>query len=155
MNVRKILGLALCLCLLGNLSGKTKAESAAALDIDLTAMSGTMVYSIVYDMVWNPGNYVGKTIKMSGIYARYTSDDTGTLHHACVVQDATACCAQGIDFELADGAAYPEPNTEITVIGTLDTYRNENIQLAPGIDPAQYGIVLDICILRNAELTDW
>lgn len=126
------------------------AAAAPTPDIDLTAMSGTMVYSVVYDMVWNPGNYVGKVVKMRGRYTRYTADDTETLHHACVVQDATACCAQGIDFALADGD-YPDPDSEITVVGTLDTYRNENIQLAPGLDPARYGIVLDICILRNAE----
>ena len=134
------------------LHGGTLA-AAPTPDIDLTAMSATMVYSVVYDMVWNPGNYVGKVVKMRGRYTRYTSDDTETLHHACVVQDATACCAQGIDFALADGA-YPDPDSEITVVGTLDTYRNENIQLAPGLDPARYGIVLDICILQNAERVD-
>ena len=134
--------------------GSGYAAAAPEPDIDLTAMSGTMVYSVVYDMVWNPGNYVGKTVKMHGRYARYTSDDTGTVHHACVVQDATACCAQGIDFELVDGA-YPDPDSEITVVGTLDTYRNGNVQLAPGIDPASYGIVLDICILRSAEVVEY
>lgn len=134
--------------------GVGPAAAAPTPDIDLTVMSGTMVYSVVYDMVWNSSNYVGKVVKMRGRYARYTADDTETLHHACVVQDATACCAQGIDFELADGA-YPDPDSEITVVGTLDTYRNENIQLAPGLDPARYGIMLDICILRNAERMDF
>ena len=133
--------------------GGGSAAAAPAPDIDLTAMSATMVYSVVYDMVWHPDTYVGQVVKMRGRYTRYTADDTETLHHACVVQDATACCAQGIDFALADGN-YPAPDSEITVVGTLDTYRNENIQLAPGLDPARYGIVLDICILQNAELVD-
>ena len=49
--------------------------------------------------------------------------------YACIVQDATACCAQGLEFEpestLSYPDDYPEPGTEITVIGTFDSYREE------------------------------
>lgn len=140
--------LALCLFL----STGRSAAAAPAPDIDLSQMSGTVVFAMVYDMIWNPANYVGKTIKVSGVYGRYPNTETGQIYHTCIILDATACCAQGIEFELADGAAYPTPDTDITVIGTLDTYRNENLHVADGIDLTQYGINLDVCILRNAEL---
>ena len=65
--------------------GGGSAAAAPAPDIDLTAMSATMVYSVVYDMVWHPDMYVGQVVKMRGRYTRYTADDTETLHHACVV----------------------------------------------------------------------
>ena len=37
-------------------------------DIDISQMSGTVVYSTVYDMMWNPQNYVGKTLRVTGIF---------------------------------------------------------------------------------------
>ncbi len=129
-----------------------RTESAAVPDRDLTVMSATMIYSVVYDMTRNPMNYVGEKVKMKGTYAELYDDRTGTTYHTCVIKDATACCAQGIEFALAEGAEYPAVDSEIILLGTMDAYPNENIQLAKGIDPAKYGIITDICVLRDAEL---
>ena len=60
-----------------------------------------MVYSEVYDMMYDPDKYMGKTVKMSGWAAVY-QDGEGKLYYACVVPDATACCSQGLEFELED-----------------------------------------------------
>ena len=38
----------------------------AAVDIDLTKMSSTMVYSTVFNMVNNPAKFVEKTMRMRG-----------------------------------------------------------------------------------------
>ncbi len=47
-------------------------------------------------------------------------------YHACIIQDATACCAQGIEFEPTADYVYPTdfPATgeDITVIGVFDIY---------------------------------
>ena len=129
-----------------------KAVAATTPDKDLTVMSATMVFAVVGDMMRNPGGYVGETIKMRGVYSEFSDGNTGKTYHTCIVKDATACCAQGIEFELPESVEYPPINSEITVIGTMDTYRNESLQIAAGIDPAQYGLILDVCILRNAEL---
>ncbi|MBO5560377.1 MAG: hypothetical protein J6A07_01850, partial [Firmicutes bacterium] len=48
--------------------------------------------------------------------------NTGEDYYACIIQDATACCAQGIEFRLPEGEAYPEMGTEITVTGTFGSY---------------------------------
>ena len=96
------------------------------IDIDLTVMSGTMVYSEVYNMMCEPDKYVGKTIKISGLFSAYHDQGTGQDYFACTIQDATACCAQGMEFVLSDDYKYPDDYPEeggiITVVGTFETY---------------------------------
>ncbi|MBQ8133807.1 MAG: hypothetical protein IJ192_05325 [Clostridia bacterium] len=99
-------------------------------DLDLTELSSTMVYSEVYNIVTNPDDYRGKTIKMSGYCSSYVSSLTNQTIYSCVIPDATACCAQGIEFRLAEGYDYPEGYDEITIIGTFDTYEEEPFQFA-------------------------
>lgn len=94
------------------------------IDIDLTEMSSTMVYSEVYNIMNDPETYIGKTIKMRGEYYNYSSYDGTVFFPACVIADATACCQQGIEFVLADGK-YPEEGTEVTVNGTFRAYIDE------------------------------
>ena len=111
------------------------------IDVDLTVLSGTMVYSEVYNMMYYPENYIGKTVKMKGAYAVFYDDTTGKYYHGCVISDATACCSQGIEFELSEDKKYPDDypaqGEEICVTGTFDTYQE-------GTDT--------FCTLRNAQL---
>ncbi len=110
-------------------------------DIDLTVLSGTMVYSEVYNMMVYPEMYIGKTVKMKGPFAYYYDEATGNYYFACIIQDATACCAQGIEFVLTEDYTYPDDypefNREICVVGVFDTYQE-----------GQY----TYCTLRNAVL---
>ncbi len=98
-------------------------------DIDLTELSSTMVYSEVFNMLNEPDNYVNKKIKMKGVFGYYI-DDEDNYHFGCVIADATACCAQGIEFVLTDELVYPdeypEVGAEITVIGDFDYYFDGN-----------------------------
>ena len=100
--------------------------SSADADIDLTKLSSTLVYSEVFNMVNTPDDYVGKVVKMSGIFAVYEDETSGSVYFACINQDATACCSQGIEFVPQGDFTYPDDfppvNTEITVKGTLGTY---------------------------------
>ena len=93
-------------------------------DIDLTLMNATMVYSQVYDMVTEPDGYIGKTVRMNGQFAVYDGEER--VYCACVVADATACCQQGIEFILRGEPSYPEGypelGSEVTVAGVFDTY---------------------------------
>lgn len=107
-------------------SSAAPAEASSDLDIDLTVMSGTMVYSEVYNMVSAPEDYIGKRIRMSGLFDVYYDEDSGNNYYACIIQDATACCAQGIEFELEGDYSYPEDypevGSEICVEGVFDYY---------------------------------
>ena len=100
-------------------------------DVDLTQLSSTMVYSEVYNMVFEPEKYIGKTVKMKGIYAVYHDEAKDKYYHACIITDATACCSQGIEFELCDDYKYPDDYPEeaddICVTGTFDIYKDGNL----------------------------
>ena len=126
-----------------------EAETSPGDFIDLTAMSSTMVFAEVFNMTTHPEDYVGKTVKMQGIFStgklyaqEGTFEDGGTVF-ACIIQDATACCAQGIPFDLAESRTYPEDYPElgapITVTGTFEICTQDG---------------LEFCRLSQAELLD-
>ena len=102
----------------------TNFARAGAVDIDLTKMSSTMVYSTVFNMVNNPAKFVGKTMRMRGEYTTYHSsvDDPTQISHACIVRDAAGCCSQGLEFVLTSGN-YPAEANEITVVGTISVQK--------------------------------
>lgn len=99
------------------------------IDVDLTKLSSTMVYSEVYNMMYTPEDYIGKTVKMSGMFVAYTNQDQSQFYPAVIIADATACCSQGIEFVLEGNPVYPEGypemETEITVVGTFETYEED------------------------------
>ncbi len=104
---------------------ETAAEtSASGVDIDLTEMSSTMVFAEVQNMMLSPDKYKGKTVKMNGALSVTNYNDK--YYFACIIADATACCAQGIEFDWAGDHSYPldypAPDSDITVTGTFTTY---------------------------------
>lgn len=120
---------------------QSSAEPDPSVDVDLTAMSSTLVYSEVYNMLTTPDSYIGKTVKMRGTFSIYHDEATDVYYFACVIADATACCSQGIEFVLSGEHVYPddypELGSEITVKGTFSTYmEGENMY----------------CTLKDAEL---
>ena len=100
------------------------AKSADGIDVDLTAMSSTMVYSEVLNMQQTPDEYIGKIVKMKGPFN--VSEIGDNRYFACIIADATACCSTGIEFVWAGDHSYPEDypkkDQEITVVGTFNTY---------------------------------
>ena len=102
-----------------------------------TTLSSTMVYSEVYNMMYLPENYVGKTVKMEGTYSFMHDDVSGMDYYACIIQDATACCAQGIEFIPNNPEACPEEGGTVTVVGVFDTYMEGDLLF---------------CTLRGAEV---
>ena len=109
------------------LSASAKAPSGNApkkIDIDLTRMSSTMVYAQVYKMVIDPVKFIGKRIRMKGVFSSYYDQETKKRFYGCVIADALACCSQGLAFELAKSRKYPEEfpdeGTQITIIGDFE-----------------------------------
>ncbi|SCX02191.1 hypothetical protein SAMN02910339_00359 [Lachnospiraceae bacterium YSD2013] len=109
-----------------NVETLDESTEVTDVDLDLTVLSKTMVYSEVYNIMVSPEDYIGKSIRMNGIYNTFIDDSTGIRYFYCIIQDATACCAQGIEFELTDDysfpADYPESGDTVTVVGNFDTY---------------------------------
>lgn len=113
-------------------SGKTYSGimeyDPADIDLDLTEMSATMVYSEVSSMIASPEDYVGLIVKMDGTSASYHDESTGKTYYACIIKDATACCAQGIEYDLMEEYgedAYPADEGFVSVIGEFSTYEEE------------------------------
>jgi len=102
------------------------ADDKVPVDVDLTEMSPTMVYSEVYNMMMTPEDYVGKSVRMNGMYVSFYEEENDFRYFACIVKDATACCSQGIEFVLTEDYRYPEDYPEdgddIVVTGVFDTY---------------------------------
>ena len=90
-------------------------------------------------MMNQPEDYVGKVIKIEGQYA--IAEGEGIRYDLCIIKDATACCAQGMEFCLTEDYVYPDayPNEgdEIVVMGTFETYMEGEYMY---------------CTLRNAVL---
>ena len=105
-------------------NNNSKQINASDIDIDLTRLSSTMVYSEVYNMMNEPEKYVGKTIRMDGNLAVYKYPERN--YYTCIIQDATACCQQGMEFLWAGNHKYPDdyPNEGdgIIVTGVFDIY---------------------------------
>lgn len=142
-----LLACALLLCTVG-CSGKNETVSSAdnssdetstiisasEIDVDLTKLSSTMVYSEVYNIMYNSANYIGKTIKMNGAFDVYHDETTDKNYYACIIADALACCAQGIEFDLNGDLVYPndypDVGSDITVVGTFELYEEDGITYA-------------------------
>ena len=106
-------------------SAVTDGANAAAVDLDLTQLSSTMVYSEVYNIMTDPEDYVGQTIRMEGQCLSAYYEPTKTTYYSIVIQDATACCAQGIEYVLSDGQSYPADGGNATVTGRFESYDEE------------------------------
>lgn len=113
-------------------------------DFDLTTMSSDMVYATVYQFMVYPNQYEGCTVRMKGNYYATFYELTQKYYHYVIIQDAMACCAQGMEFIWKDGThkypeEYPEDNAEVEVTGVFTSYREEG-------DDNLY------CALKDAEL---
>lgn len=98
-------------------------------DVDLTTLDSNMVYAQVYDMVFGETDYNGKLVRAKGQFSYYQDPATSKDYYAVLISDATACCAQGIEFVLAGEHKYPddypELGSEIVIHGTFNTYEDE------------------------------
>ncbi|MCR4688788.1 MAG: hypothetical protein K5745_04460 [Saccharofermentans sp.] len=120
----------------------TQASETASggIDIDLTTLSATMVYSEVFNIMLDPDSYIGKTIKMEGLFASFYDVNQDKYYFACIIQDATQCCSQGIEFVPTEEFTYPEDfpaeGEMICVTGVFSTYEvdgNEYLTLKDAV----------------------
>lgn len=114
--------------------GKTQpvADDGSGIDVDLTKMSSVMVYSEVYNIMMKPDDYLGKIIKIGGPYYASYWEETGNYYHYVIIEDATACCTEGLEF-IWDGGThtfpdeYPEDYAAVEIVGTFGMYEEEGM----------------------------
>ena len=67
-------------------------------DVDLTQISETVRFAEIYNMIIDPETYEGKTVRMTGEFRKFPAMEEGSSsYYAIVVQDAGACCIQGLE----------------------------------------------------------
>ncbi len=106
------------------------------IDVDLTTMSATLVYSQVLRMIEEPEFFINKVVKMSGPFVPYEGNTEETCYPAIVVKDATQCCSSGIEFllygiplcSMKGGYGYPLYNEEATIVGVFETYIEDDFE---------------------------
>lgn len=106
-------------------SEETKAEGQV--DYDLSSMGPDMVYATIYQMMIDPKSYVGKSFKVTGNYYSSYSKENDQYYHFCMVKDAAACCAQGLELLWANESMNrhencPDEEALVTVEGVFETY---------------------------------
>lgn len=103
------------------------------IDFDLTEMNPDMVYAMIYQLMTAPDGYVGKKFRMTGNYYSSFYESTGKYYHYIIIEDALACCAQGMEFIWNDGnhsiEEYPVPGTKVEITGIFETYKEEGNEL--------------------------
>lgn len=105
-----------------------KTKKLPPVDLDLTKLSGDFVYAEVNNMMTTPEKYEGKIIKMKGYFNFYRDDLTGKSYTSCIIQDAQACCKQGIEFILQGGVKtypddFPRIGQDLMIIGKFKVYK--------------------------------
>ncbi len=117
---------------------RSRRDEASAtpgkVDLDLTKMSSTMIYTTIFDMLIMPEDYVEKNIKVKGWFETYTDPYTAELYYAVVVPDATTCCQQGLEFvwpgEHKYPADFPTPGEDITITGVYKVTETDGVTYA-------------------------
>lgn len=119
--------------------------SGTPIDIDLTVMNSTMIYSVIYDIMVEPQNYFGKCLMVDGYFDTMYLDQFASRYYFVVVPDATACCVQGLEFRFDSGNKkypddYPEVRDDIRVKGVLRQYE-EGGQMYAYIDAEELSVL--------------
>ena len=100
---------AVCIGITLHIVSGNNSKADKSVDIDLSTMSATAIYSEVSNMMTDPKKYVGKTIKVKGYYTVSIDPSTGERYTYCLIPDATECCQQGLLFKLKKGEASKLP----------------------------------------------
>lgn len=95
------------------------------IDFDLSDMNKDVVFALVYQMMNKPEDFLGKTFRMQGLYYANFFEPHDRYYNFCIIEDALACCAQGILFEMENEELvypddFPEDYSRILIEGTFE-----------------------------------
>lgn len=110
-------------------SGCSGGEEGAAgpeetsVDVDITEK---MFVAQINDIYLNPQNYLGKTLRLEGMFKSTADLSTGSSYRF-VYRNGPGCC--GTDtmpgFEVKGDGNYPEDNTWVRATGVLEEYEED------------------------------
>lgn len=122
-----------------------EGRTTPGVDYDLSQMNKNMVLSTVNNFLAEPDVYDGVIVRAQGKFFGNTDPATGRVYTFVVVEDALACCAQGLEFTWEDGShaypgEYPAEDAQIVVTGEFGSYYEPE------------GSNFRYCIIRNATM---
>ncbi len=100
-----------------------------SVDIDLSSQSETMVISTLNSILMEPETYLGKSIKIKGIYTTQTDIETNVQYSYVSYIDTTSCCTLDLEYRYDnyDPNKLPKLDDSIEIVGVLKSYEeNDN-----------------------------
>lgn len=120
-----IAGVLICMLMILTGCGEEKKVAGGKEVVDMTNMSGNVIYGEVFAMMNEPQKYMGKTIRIKGIFNTQVDSNTGKEYFFLLITDAQACCKQGIELKGKGDApprGLPSKGGEMTVEGKFGKY---------------------------------
>ena len=136
--------LALILILLSACSSGNAAQTAEASPVQssepvisipeidesqITEITEKMFIEQVNDVYLNPDDYLGKPLKLEGVYESFYLEDTAeTVRY--VRRLGPGCCGDDgfVGFEIIFAGEYPEANDWVELIGIFEEYEENDMQ---------------------------
>ena len=108
------------------LVGCSSGSDGSSVDIDFTQLSAPMQYAEAGSILESPEQFVGKTMRVRGVFQTYRDPVTSNDYYFVGVRDVSICCVQYMEFKGSVVRDYPEPEREIEVTGTWGSYQEGN-----------------------------
>jgi len=116
--------------------GCSNESDTAEVDIDFGAMSETIAMSLYINMMMEPDQFEGQTVRLAGMYEGVAFD--GRMFHMLVLADGDVCCPEILfEFKMDEETLMEEgilsTGANIEVFGALSLYEmngNEFIYVA-------------------------
>ena len=101
--------------------GRTPEErEAAAVDMDLSILSTTVLSAELFNIFANADDNAGKMIRVRGLYANAFFSESGEYNHYIITLDGDECCREGFRFVWRGDHVFPDDYPQIDARIELD-----------------------------------
>ena len=83
------------------------------IDVNLSALSATMLFAEIINIMNSPDDYLGQVIKIHGEYFNYYHEEDNQYIHFVLVFDEMDCCEKRFQFRVNEDFGSPEELFEI------------------------------------------
>jgi len=109
-----------------SVTGRESPATKEPVDVDLTLLGATMLSAEISNMIMNSQNYLGKTVRVSGLYSSFFYAQAERYIHYVITKDGDECCQEGIEIILTGGRTsasdYPAQRIPIEIVGVFCSY---------------------------------
>ena len=106
-------------------SSGTTTSSTTKIDYDIAALKNA--YTITNNILANPDDYSGKTIRIKGSFSQGVITGGTTNHYFVDVYDTAACCGAWVTFSW--NGSLPSSGSTVTVTGKVHTIRDGSMKV--------------------------